>query len=87
MSNDGASRTRSSPSSAGTDPLECGTNHVALGRHPVDVREADRIRPARHGDRDAILAIVRASGLFPAPEVAEVTITLDAFLAGTTDDR
>ncbi len=43
------------------------------------------IRVARPGDQDAIIRVARASGLFPAEELADVEATLDAFLTGGTE--
>ncbi|HEY0936443.1 MAG TPA: GNAT family N-acetyltransferase [Trebonia sp.] len=39
-------------------------------------------RPARAQDRDAIIDVVHASGLFPPDALSEVEATLDGFLAG-----
>lgn len=56
----------------------------------VDVRpgaQRDTIRFARAGDRDAILAVTRASGLFSAEELADVETVLRASLDSTATEE
>jgi len=43
------------------------------------------VRAARIADRDPIIDVARASGLFSTEELADVAATLDAFLSGTAD--
>lgn len=46
----------------------------------------ETIRAAEPDDRDAIIEVARASGLFPPEELSDVAATLDAFLTGSAGD-
>lgn len=59
------------------------TTSVPAADRPAHSIQPDRIRTVRAADREAVLAVVEAVGLFPAEELVEVEQMLDAFLTGT----